>query len=90
MLRRSLALLPLFPEEFYSFLCVSLLPEYIYTTSVPGAHGSQKRMWTPSELELHMVRGWKEGLAWWLRELAILSEDWGSIPSTHMAVDNCL
>lgn len=42
-------------------MCESLA-EYIYTTSVPGAHGSQKRMWTPLELELHMVRGWKEGL----------------------------
>ena len=26
----------------------------------------------------------------WLRALAALTEDWGSIPSTHMAAHNCL
>jgi len=32
---------------------------------------------------------WTGEMAQWLRALAALSEDLGSIPGTHMSVQNC-
>jgi hypothetical protein len=36
-------------------MCISALPEYVWTTRILGAQGVQKRLSDLLELELHMI-----------------------------------